>query len=84
VRLEEDRVRLTDRLGTLPNEAPKVDLVVLPEAAAFLAAYVVRGELLLAVDLDAEAVAQLYYLRRAAELAPLLREQWRETIGGAS
>jgi len=53
----------------------------LPEANAFLAADVVRGELLLATDLDAEAEAQLYYLRRAADLAPFLREQWRETVG---
>jgi len=79
----QDRVRVTHRLETLVR-APRVDLVVLPEADAFLAADVVRGELLLAVDLDAEAEAQLYYLRRAADLAPLLREQWRETIGGAT
>jgi predicted nucleotidyltransferase len=79
----QDRVRLVHRLETL-LEAPRVDLVVLPEADAFLAADVVRGELLLAVNLDAEAEAQLYYLRRAAELAPLLREQWREAIGGAT
>ena len=49
--------------------------------SAFLAADVVRGEFLAATDLDAEAEAQLYYLRRAADLAPLLREPWRETVG---
>ncbi len=27
------------------------------------------------------AEVQLYHLRRAADLAPLLREQWRETVG---
>jgi len=76
----QDRVRITQRLETLLG-APRVDLVILPEAEAFLAAGVVRGELLLATDLDAEAEVQLYYLRRAADLAPLLREQWRETVG---
>ncbi len=79
----QDRVRLVHRRETL-LQTPRIDLLVLPEAEAFLAADVVRGELLLAVDLDAEAEAQLYYLRRAADLAPLLREQWRETIGGAT
>ena len=37
-----------------------VDLVILPEANAFLAADAVRGDLLLATDLDAEAEVQLY------------------------
>jgi predicted nucleotidyltransferase len=76
----QDRVRIVHRLETL-LDAHRVDLVILPEAEAFLAADVVRGELLLATDLDAEAEVQLYYLRRAADLAPLLREQWRETVG---
>jgi len=75
-----DRVRIAQQLETLLG-ARRVDLVILPEANAFLAADVVRGELLLATDLDAEAEAQLYYLRRAADLAPLLREQWRESVG---
>jgi hypothetical protein len=75
-----DRVRLMQQLETL-LDAPRVDLVVLPEANAFLAADVVRGELLAATDLDAEADAQIYYLRRAADLAPFLREQWREKVG---
>ena len=77
----QDRVRLMHRLETLLG-AQRVDLVILPEANAFLAADVVRGELLLTTDLDAEAEVQLYCLRRAADLAPLLREQWRETAGG--
>ena len=75
-----ERVRLMQQLETL-LDAPRVDLVILPEANAFLAADVVRGELLAATDLDAEAEAQLYYLRRAADLAPFLRDQWRETVG---
>jgi predicted nucleotidyltransferase len=74
------RVRLMQQLETL-LDVPRVDLVILSEASAFLAADVVRGELLAATDLDAEADAQLYYLRRAADLAPFLREQWREKVG---
>ena len=75
-----ERVRLMQQLETL-LDAPRVELVILPEANVFLAADVVRGELLAAIDLDAEADAQLYYLRRAADLAPFLREQWREKVG---
>jgi len=74
------RVRLAQRLESMLG-VDRVDLVVLPEAEAFLAADVVRGELLAATDLDAEAESQLYYLRRAADLAPYLREQWREKVG---
>jgi len=76
----QDKVRLAQRLEAA-LAAPRVDLVVLPEAEAFLAADVVRGELLAATDLDAEAEAQLYYLRRAADLVPFLREQWRDAVG---
>ncbi len=75
-----DKVRLTQQLESLLG-VPRVDLVVLPEAEAFLAADVVRGELLAAADLDAEAEAQLYSLRRAADLAPFLREQWSDAVG---
>ncbi len=78
----DDRVRLMQTLETLFG-VRRVDLVVLPEADAFLAADVVRGELLAATDLDAEAEAQLYYLRRAADLAPFLREAWSERVGSA-
>jgi predicted nucleotidyltransferase len=79
----EDRVHIVQRLETLLG-ADRVDVVILPEANAFLAADVVRGELLLATDLDAEAELQLYHLRRAADLAPLLRAQWHETVGRGS
>ena len=74
------RVRLAQQLESMLG-GDRVDLVVLPEAEAFLAADIVRGELLAATDLDAEAEAQLYYLRRAADLAPYLREQWRDKVG---
>jgi predicted nucleotidyltransferase len=76
-----DRVRLVQALEELFG-VDRVDLVLLPEASAFLAADVVRGELLAATDLDAEAEVQLYYLRRAGDLAPFLREQWGERVGG--
>jgi predicted nucleotidyltransferase len=79
----QDRVHIVQQLETLLG-AGRVDLVILPEANAFLAADVVRGELLQATDLDAEADEQLYYLRRAADLAPLLRQQWREMVGSES
>lgn len=75
-----ERVRLTLELEEVLG-ASRVDLVVLPEANAFLAAEVVRGELLYARDLDEEAALQLYYIRRAGDLAPFFREQWRETVG---
>jgi len=74
------RVRLAQELEAILG-VDRVDLVVLPEAEAFLAADVVRGELLAATDLDAEAEAQLYFLRRAADLAPYLREQWHDKVG---
>jgi uncharacterized protein len=76
-----DRVRLTLGLEELLS-APRVDLLILPEADPFLAAEVVRGELLYAQDLDQEAEIQLYYLRRAGDLAPFFRERWRQLVGG--
>ncbi|MCZ7663063.1 MAG: nucleotidyltransferase domain-containing protein [Thermoleophilia bacterium] len=75
-----ERVRLTLDLERELGIGP-VDLVILPEANAFLAAEVVRGELLHARDLDEEAETQLYYLRRAGDLAPFFREQWLDTVG---
>lgn len=60
----------------------RVDLVILPEANPFLAAEVVRGELLYTRDEVEESELQLYYLRRAGDLAPFLRERWREVMGG--
>jgi predicted nucleotidyltransferase len=53
----------------------RVDLVVLPEVKPFLALEAVRGELLLALDEDAEAEYELYVLRRAGDLAEMERER---------
>jgi predicted nucleotidyltransferase len=77
-----ERVDLMQALEAL-FDVRRVDLIVLSEADAFLAADVVRGELLAMTDPDAEAEAQLYYLRRAADLAPFLREAWSDRVGNA-
>ena len=53
--------------------APRVDLIVLPEAPPFLALAAVSGELLFARDRVREANYQLYVLRRAGDLAPFER-----------
>lgn len=50
-------------------EAPRVDVVILPEAPPFLALDVIRGERLCIADPDAEAHYELYVLRRAGDLA---------------
>lgn len=65
-------IELEDLLG-----ATRVDLVLLPEASAFLALDVIRGELLYCNDLDAQAEYELYVLRRAGDLAPFERERRR-------
>lgn len=74
-----ERVRLTHSLEDL-LEVAQVDLVMLPEANAFLAVDAVRGQLLYADDLDAQAEEELYYLRRAADLAPIQRRLWQERM----
>jgi predicted nucleotidyltransferase len=78
----EQRVQLVLELEDLFAVA-RVDLVVLPEANAPLAAEVVRGELLVCADPDEEAETQLYYLRRAGDLAPYYREQFLELLEAA-
>ena len=79
----EQRVRLVLELEDL-FAVTRVDLVVLSEANAPLAAEVVRGELLVCADPDEEAESQLYYLRRAGDLAPFYREQFRDLLESAS
>ncbi|NLG67527.1 MAG: nucleotidyltransferase domain-containing protein [Actinobacteria bacterium] len=75
-----ERVELTLALESELG-VPRVDLVVLPEVNPFLAAEVVRGELLFARDQIEESELQLYYLRRAGDLAPFFREHWRDVVG---
>ena len=55
----------------------RVDLVVVPDVKPFLAAEIVRGELLCTADADAEANFQLYVLRRANDLVPFEIERQR-------
>jgi len=53
----------------------RVDLVVLPEASAFLALDVLRGELLVDLDPDETARFELYVLRRAGDLSFFERQR---------
>jgi predicted nucleotidyltransferase len=73
------RVRLVDELETLFGVS-RVDLVILSEAPVQLSIEVVRGELLYTTDPLAQAEHELYVLRRAADLAPFLRERVRQIL----
>jgi predicted nucleotidyltransferase len=70
----EDRVELTLALEDLFG-ARRVDLVVLPEADAFLALDIIRGEILFCRDFDQQAEDELYVLRRAGDLSYFQRER---------
>ncbi len=59
----------------------RVDLVVLPEAGAFLAANAIRGERLYAHDERWADEYDLYVLRRAGDLAPWERERRALILG---
>ena len=61
----------------------RVDVVILPEAPASLAAEIVSGELLYTENEKNEADCQLYYMRRAADLLPFERERARLILGVA-
>ncbi len=76
-----DRVRLMAVLEDL-FEAPRVDLVILPEADSFLAAQAVRGELLYCADQERQAEEELFYLARAGDLAPLERARLQGILEG--
>ena len=58
-------------------DVDRVDLVVLPEAGAFLALAAVSGELLCCEDPTDQAEYELYVLRRAGDLLPFERERRR-------
>lgn len=75
------RVALAQALESL-FDARRVDLVILPEASPFLAADAVRGELLYCHDEDRQARQELYYLRRAADLAPYQRARLAGILSG--
>ncbi|RPJ50473.1 MAG: hypothetical protein EHM23_35310 [Acidobacteria bacterium] len=75
------RVRLIQGLEELLG-ARRVDLVILTEASAFLAADAVRGELLYCDDEDRQAREELYYLGRAADLAPYQKQRLEGILRG--
>lgn len=78
-----ERVRLAMALEDLLG-VKRVDLVVLPEAAPFLAVDIIRGKLLYCADADAQAEDELYVLRRAGDLAPYARARWKQILAGAN
>jgi uncharacterized protein len=71
-----ERVDFTLALEEL-LDVRRVDLVVLPEAGAFLALAAVSGELLYCEDPTEQAEYELYVLRRAGDLLPFERERRR-------
>ena len=75
------KVRLSTEIEDL-LQVPRVDLVVLSEASAFLAADAVRGELLYCDDPDRQAHEELYMLRRAGDLAQFEEERLVGILSG--
>jgi hypothetical protein len=72
----DDRVAFTLALEEFLGVS-RLDLVVLPEAGAFLAAAAIAGELLYCEDSTDQAEYELYVLRRAGDLLPFERERRR-------
>jgi len=77
----DDRVGLAGDLERL-FAAPRVDVVVLPLAAPYVALDVISGELLFCADRVREAEFQLFVLRRAGDLAPVERARRRHLLSG--
>lgn len=75
-----EKVRLAQALEDLFG-VNRVDLVSLEEADPFLAANVIRGERLYALDDYQADEYDLYILRRAGDLAPLERERIALILG---
>jgi predicted nucleotidyltransferase len=61
---------------------PRVDLVMITEAAPFLALDIIRGDLLYCRNQDEQAEFELYVLRRAGDLAYYEREKRRLILSG--
>lgn len=77
IRLEpQDKVDLMAELEDL-FDAPRVDLLILPEVEPFMALDIIRGELIFTEDPDRQARYELYVLRRAADLLPFKKERVR-------
>jgi uncharacterized protein len=75
------RADLVNEFATLFQGA-EIDLVLVEEAPAFLAADVVSGELLFVGHRDREAEYQLFVLGRAADLAPFERQRRAIVLAG--
>ncbi|MGB9723259.1 MAG: nucleotidyltransferase family protein [Chloroflexia bacterium] len=75
-----EKVRLAQALEDLFG-VNRVDLISLAEADPFLAANVIRGERLYALDPYRADEYDLYILRRAGDLAPLERERIALILG---
>ena len=63
-------------------ELSPVDLVVLPDADAFLALAAIRGTLIYCADTVDQAEYELFVLRRAGDLAPFERERQELILRG--
>ncbi|MBV6395427.1 MAG: hypothetical protein HFACDABA_01003 [Anaerolineales bacterium] len=70
----ENKVNLTLELEAIFN-APHVDLFILQEVDAFLAANIIRGERIYAEDSHLADEYDLFVLRRAGDLADLERQR---------
>jgi predicted nucleotidyltransferase len=77
----EERVDLTLALERTLGVS-RVDLLMLPDAGAFLALAAIRGNLLFCVDAVDQAEYELFVLRRAGDLAPFERERQEVVLGG--
>lgn len=78
----QEKVKLAIELEDL-LEAPRVDLVIIPEVDPFLAVEIIRGELLYCQDPDEQAEHELYLLARAGDLAGYERERIESILSGA-
>lgn len=75
----QDRVEIVLALEKLFG-VKRVDLVVLPEADAFLSLDIIRGEILYCRDFDQQAEDELYILRRAGGLRYFQQERIRTIL----
>lgn len=72
----QDRVALTLAMEDI-LDAPRVDIVLLPEAETFLALDIIRGEILYTDDPNRQSEYELYVLRRAGDLLPFKRQRMK-------
>jgi predicted nucleotidyltransferase len=76
-----EKVQLTIDLEDLFQEK-RVDLVVISEIEPFLALEIIRGELIYCEDFDAQAELELFFLRRAGDLAYYEKQRRRQILFG--